>query len=303
MNTFVKNLLKFILPVIFLALTSEVLIRLIPNDYILKKNYLDKNSDKIEVLILGSSHAFFGLNPIYFSNNCFNASYVSQTLDYDLEILKKYENKWSKLKTVVLPVSYFSLFEKLKECSESWRVKNYTIYYKMKASKSFKEYSEVLSSKLEIIIERISSYYFKGENPHSSTSLGWGDVYNSKDGKNLIETGKITAKKHTYDDFHSYPDIVSTLQSIISFCNKKNVQVILFMPPAYETYRDNLNRAQLTLTIQKTSDLANSNTNCTYINLMADTTFKATDFYDADHLNEIGARKLSLLINGIVAQH
>jgi hypothetical protein len=75
------------------------------------------------------------------------------------------------------------------------------------------------------------------------------------------------------------------------------------MPPAYETYRDNLNRAQLTLTIQKTTDIANSNSNCTFINLMADTTFKATDFYDADHLNEIGARKLSLLINGIVVRH
>jgi hypothetical protein len=303
MKTFINNLLIFILPVIFLALASEVLIRLIPNDYILKKNYLDKNSDKIEVLILGSSHSFFGLNPVYFSNNCFNASYVSQSLDYDLEILKKYDNKWSKLKTVVLPVSYFSLFEKLKECSESWRVKNYTLYYKMKASKSFKEYSELLSSKLEIIIKRLNSYYIKGENPLSSSPLGWGNVYNSKDGKNLIETGKFAAKWHTYDDYHSYPEIVSTLQSIIRVCNKNNVRIILFTPPAYETYRDNLNKDQLNLTIQKSHDIANSYNNCTYINLLADTSFKATDFYDADHLNEIGAKKLSLLINGIIVGH
>jgi hypothetical protein len=303
MKTFINNLLIFILPFLFLALASEVLIRLIPNDYLLKKDYLDKNSDKIEVLILGSSHSFFGLNPIYFSNNCFNAGYVSQTLDYDLEILKKYDNKLSRLKAVIIPISYFSLLEKLDEGPESWRTKNYTLYYKLNTSKSFKEYSEVLSSKLEIIIKRLSSYYLKSENPLSSSPLGWGNVYNSKDGKNLIETGKFAAKWHTYDDFHSYPEIVSSLQSIIRICNKNNVRIILFTPPAYETYRDNLNKDQLNLTIQKTTDIANSNNNCIYTNLLADTTFKATDFYDADHLNEIGAKKLSLLINGIITGH
>ena len=303
MNAFIKGVLIFLFPVVFLALTIEVMIRLIPNDYSLKRNYLDKNSNKIEVLILGSSHAFFGLDPVYFSNNCFNAGYVSQTLDYDLEILKKYDDRWSKLKTVVLPVSYFSLFEKLVECSESWRVKNYTIYYKMSPAKSYKEYSEVLSSKLEIILNRISSYYIKDENPLSSSPLGWGNVYNSKDGRNLIETGKIAAKRNTYNDYHSYPDLVSYLQSIISFCNKKNVQVILITPPAYETYRDNLNKDQLALTIQKSLEFAKGYNKCIYINLLADTAFKATDFYDADHLNEIGARKLSQLINGIITGH
>ena len=68
MKTFIYKLMIFIIPVFFLALTIEVLIRLIPNDYLLKKDYLDKNSDKIEVLILGSSHSFFDLNPVYFSN-------------------------------------------------------------------------------------------------------------------------------------------------------------------------------------------------------------------------------------------
>lgn len=300
MKTFIYKLMIFIIPVFFLALTIDVLIRLIPNDYLLKKDYLDKNSDKIEVLILGSSHSFFDLNPVYFSNNCFNAGYVTQTLDLDLKILKKYDNKWSSLKTVVIPISYFTLFDKLQEGAESWRVKNYTIYYKMYASKSFKNYSEVLSNSLEVILKRISSYYIKGENPRSSSSLGWGNVYNSKDGINLVESGKYAAKKHTYNDFHLYPENLLTLDSIIRLCNRRNAHLILFTPPAYETYRDNLNKDQLTLTIQKSLDIAKSNNNCTYINLLADTIFKASDFFDADHLNEIGAKKLSLLINGII---
>jgi hypothetical protein len=299
MKTYIKNLLFFILPVLFLALVCEVLLRLIPNDYELKRDYLDKNSDKIEVLILGSSHSFFGLNPVYFSNNCFNASYVSQTFDYDLEIFKKYDNKLSRLTTVILPISYFSFLEKLNEGPESWRTKNYTLYYKFHSSKSFKDYSEILSSRLGIILKRISSYYIKGENPMSSSSLGWGNVYNSKDARDLVESGKYAARMHTYPDFHLYPENLSALESIIRLCKKRNARLILFLPPAYETYRVNLSRAQLNLTIQKSADIAKSYDNCIYLNLLADTTFKATDFYDADHLNEIGAKKLSLLINEI----
>lgn len=302
MKTYIKNLLIFIFPILFLASGFEVLMRHIPNDYELKRDYLDKYSDKIEVLILGSSHSFFGLNPAYFSANCFNASYVSQTFDYDLEILKKYDSKLSGLKAVVLPISYFSFFEKLSTGPESWRIKNYSLYYKMHTSKSINDYSEVLSSRLVNTLKRINSYYIKGENPLSSSSLGWGNVYNSKDGKDLVVSGKYAAKMHTYSDFHQSPENLSTLESIIRLCSKRNAQLILFTPPAYETYRVNLDSAQLAFTIKKSIDFVKSHSNCSYINLMADTTFKATDFYDADHLNEIGARKLSLLINEIVAR-
>jgi hypothetical protein len=42
--------------------------------------------------------------------------------------------------------------------------------------------------------------------------------------------------------------------------------------------------------------------NCYYVNLFEDTTFLASDFYDADHLNELGAKKLSLLLNKKIKQ-
>ena len=87
----------FILPLIIIVLSFEILLDKIPNDYRYKKEYLDQNSDRIKVLFLGSSHVYFGINPTYISLNSFNASYYSQSLDYDFEILKKYSNNWSQL--------------------------------------------------------------------------------------------------------------------------------------------------------------------------------------------------------------
>ena len=96
MKKFWLHILKIILPIFIFFLVLEIAIRKIPNDYQLKKVYLDKNASKINTLILGSSHSFYGINPEYFSKHTFNAAYVSQTLDLDDELLQIYKEKYLK---------------------------------------------------------------------------------------------------------------------------------------------------------------------------------------------------------------
>ncbi|HWY10652.1 MAG TPA: hypothetical protein VN026_04960, partial [Bacteroidia bacterium] len=189
MKNFLKYTLLFALPIFILGGTLEVLLRNIPNDYSLKKEFLDKNSDSIKVLFLGSSHAFYGINPSNFGSSSFNASNVSQTLEYDLEILKKYKNNWHDLECIAVPVSYFSLFVKQDQGAESWRMRNYAIYYGITASKRIGDYSEALGNKLSIILTRLYSYYINGNPNLSSSNLGWGFKFNSKK-KDLDKTGK-----------------------------------------------------------------------------------------------------------------
>lgn len=286
----------------------EILLRNTPNDYLFKKQYLDKHSSEIETLILGSSHSFYGFNPEYFSSNTFNASHISQSLNYDFEILKKYQDQFKNLKTIILPISYFTLFGKLEAGSESWRVKNYIIYYDLNTSKSLINYSEVLSNRINVNIKRIASYYVLGNSTISCTDLGWGTRYNSKNARDLAETGKTAAKRHTRDDINSdkyqeiFNDNILILNSIIEWCNKNNVNVLLLTPPAFETYRQNLNQEQLKITINTTSEICSRHENCIYENLLSDTNFVAVDFFDADHLSEIGAKKLSELINEKISE-
>ena len=109
MKKFLKQIGFLTLPLDVATFLLEVLIQNIPNDYSHKKGYLDKNAAQIETLILGSSHSFYGLDPTFFSSKTFNGSHISQSLKYDLEILKKYEGNFKNLTAVVLPISYFSL--------------------------------------------------------------------------------------------------------------------------------------------------------------------------------------------------
>ena len=97
------------MPIFFIAVVAEIFLRKIPNDYRIKKQYFEWHSAEIKVLFLGSSHAYYGINPIYMKESSFNAAYVSQSLEIDYEILNKYKSSLKSLRTIILPVSYFSL--------------------------------------------------------------------------------------------------------------------------------------------------------------------------------------------------
>jgi hypothetical protein len=300
MKGFCYKLLTFLIPIIIIGGFMEFMLRQIPNVYRYKSNYLNKNSNKIEVLFLGSSHSFFGLNPVYTKKRSFNASHVSQTLDYDLAILKKYKNKWSSLKYIVLPISYFSLFEKIESSKEAWRTKDYCIYYKITSSKYLPYYTEILNGQLVTNFKRLYSFYWKKSDNISCNELGWGTSFSSKSSKDLIESGVEAAERHSIIGDQYFEEMISMLDSIIDFAKKHKSELILFTPPAFKSYRDNLNQSQLNRTTQAVINIVNKSNNCSYFNLIEDKSFTDDDFYNADHLNEIGAKKLTLKIDSII---
>lgn len=305
MRKFIIKTTFFLLPIIVVALSAEILLRNIPNDYSYKKEYLDKHSNEIENLILGNSHAFYGLNPDFFSNNTFNAAHISQSLNYDYEIFKKYQDNFHKLKAVVINISYNRFYSKLENGSESWRVKNYVIYYGMNVTNSTVDYFEVFSNQPKVNLKRLYYYYIKCNHDHniSCSNSGWGTSYKSENAKDLVETGKTAAKRHTRTDITSdvntniFNDNKQILNLIIKWCKKQDIKVLLLTPPAYKTYRQNINLEQYDITIKTANEIASQYANCIYLNLFDDANFVAKDFYDADHLSEIGAKKLSKLID------
>lgn len=286
MKRFVYDIAKFFLPLVALAVIMELSIRNIPNDYSYKNQYLTNHSDKIEVLFLGNSHAFYGINPKYIKGESFNAAYVSQTLDYDFKILKKYT--WGKLKCVVIPVDYFSLYMKLEQTTERWRVQDYEMYYGISSPKVS---TELFTHKLHSNLERVFSYYFRGKDGVTCSGKGWGTRYHSSESLDLVKTGIESAKRHTTDDDNNFNTNLSTLGLIIEWARMRNVKIVLYTSPAYKTYVANLDKVRMERTIRAVESLG-----VEYHNLL-NTDLKADDFYDADHLNEIGAEKFSKKLN------
>ncbi len=300
MKQFIKYCLRFLLPLTIVAVFFEIALRKIPNDYQYKNTYLNQHSNELEVLFLGSSHIFYGINPDYIRCRSFNAAHVSQTLDLDYKILISHENNWKSLKYIVIPVDYFSFYSQLAQTAEDWRLKNYIIYDGIYSSFNPNYYSELSSNNMHDNIERYKKYYFHSTSDITCNSLGWGNNYQSNHGKNLDTTGKFAARSHLAKNNELFEENVSILGNIIAFAKAKNIAIILISCPAYYTYTQNLNTSQYQKTKETAIQLCNAYSRCHYYNFFEDARFLNTDFYDANHLNEIGARKFSLQLDSII---
>jgi len=302
MIKFIKHITFFLLPIILLSLIVELCLRNIPNNYSYKNKYLDENSNSIKILFLGSSHAYFGINPTYIPAISFNAAYTSQSLDLDLAILLKYKDKWNDLKFIVIPVDYFSLYDRLETTKESWRIKNYNIYYHIHTSCKIQDNSETFGNKFKFNLWRLNEFYYKGSSDFNCTNLGFGTDYNSKCNLDLILTGRSAAARHKAKNDFWVAKNIEVLKTIIRFAKEKNINLILYTSPAYKTYVRHLDTLQLNNTINVINGLTLSSSNVSYYNLLNNPSFTKIDFYDADHLNEIGAKKMTFILDSVIKQ-
>ena len=98
--------------------TGEFIARSVPNPYKYKEEWMQQHHNEVETLVLGGSHTFYGIKPDLFEGISFNLANVTQLLQYDLYLLNRYE--CPKLKTVIIPISYSTLFCGELENGKEW---------------------------------------------------------------------------------------------------------------------------------------------------------------------------------------
>ncbi|HMJ69481.1 MAG TPA: hypothetical protein VK508_11315 [Cyclobacteriaceae bacterium] len=299
MKLYLRRVCFFLLPIALACVALELMLRRIPNDYSHKRNYLDKNSRQIEVLFLGSSHAFYGIDPLFLETRAFNAAYVSQTLHYDFEILKKYEGRWDRFRYVVLAVDYFSLYNNLHESVESWRVKNYNIYWGINDSYRIADHLELFANKPSVSVDRLTGYYSGHKSAITTSELGRGPKRSSLSNEAFLTAGAAAAKRHTYNLEH-FDENVAVLEEIIDFAKANDAKVLLYTSPADPTYYRNLERRQQTRNSSVLHEMDSVNEHVQYVNFLENPAFTRDDFWDPDHLNENGARKLTIMIGNLI---
>lgn len=299
----IKIALSIVLPLLILFITGEIILRSIPNNYSYKNDYLEKNSSSIKILALGSSHTFSGINPKYFSSKAFNAAESSQSFKYDYWILSKFIHKMDSLEYVIIPISYFSPVMTMESGYSNSFVKNYCIYYNCPFHKFEPEYNFEMWGFGPPTLDKIKSLFKEKDKSLVCDKLGYGMRYNSKTRKaDWYTRGKSRAKEHTVDTINHaiLNESYDYLRKMISLCKEKNIKVILLTTPAYKTYTDNLNPSQVKIMEEMGNKFSKENKNTIYLNLLTSPKFNQSDFFNTDHLSEIGAKKLTLMLNDTI---
>lgn len=299
MRRLYSKLALFLLPLFLVWLALEVFYRQAPNNYSYKDQQLHKVAPFTKTLIMGDSHAFYGINPVYFKDPTFNLSNISQSLLTDELLLEKHIANLPALKTVFINISYFTLSAKENDLESNWR--KYFYYHSMgirAPSISFwnpQRYSMALIQRFDKSIDLVQQYY-KNHTIVSATPLGYGkqDMSNIVQDKEAISV--VIANKHE-DNSLDFKHNTARLQRIIALCKKYGVGVVLLEMPVYPAYYNLLDTEKKEKIKSVLHELSGVNDTVFYLDLSTSPLFEKQDLRDADHLTNSGAKKCSILLN------
>lgn len=239
-----------------------------------------------ELLILGNSRLYCGINPDAFSHKTYNFSHNNDSYNQLYYKLIWLLNKGITPKYIILGVDYFqfSIF------SDS---RNYA-YGPILGAEYLKDYGKknyVLQDELVLLQPSTVRNLVKGPNYYQ-----W-----LKPNGQYVRTG---TPKET-DFIKRNPERkelqVRYFKRILDVCMQKNIKVFMVMPPMRDIERNEYSEAQKTDFDEFIRSYTNQNV--VYLNYSTDSTYKMNDFIDFSHLNQQSATRFSRELNKQILQY
>ena len=296
MKRFICHVLLFLLPVAAVLAGWEMFMRKFPHVLQYKKDViLEKCRKDGEIVFLGSSHTFFGVNTDLIPH-AYNLSYAAQKLHQDLFIFQLLMSKPNHLKYAAVSISIHSFFRSRN--IEEWRDRDYVRYWGYPADKFSDRFFILENIPLQLVNVRKKWKDLKEEGFCESfniTPTGWSTSYQEAHNyKDFEKLGAFSAKRHCNVDLNDTREF-DALASLVKLARKNNITVILYTTPGYKTYYSKLDPVQIKKMHSMIAGLT-AQKGVYYLDLLRSDAFDMKDFFDPDHLSCSGAKKLTLIL-------
>lgn len=304
-----KPLIIIAIPAIIILAYVEFGLGYLDTHYKKKRVDFEAQIGEIKILSLGSSNAYFGINPKEFSCSGYNLAYNAQSMYYDLEFIKKYIDDMPKLKIVILPAIFYTTGTRLVGTSQDWRMFFYKQYWGLslenepnKLTDNIKRHLDSRNyTKIALYSDTIYGHIMNGFSGHVDYIPEVNGWYDSKDAPKFDinnQVGKKGAEAHNlaYDSKVAEKNI-KHWQKIIDILRNRNIKVILLHLPEDGSYSNYLDQKKIQDFNFRLSRLAKEN-EIEFVDYSKDTRFSQVDYtFMPDHLNDQGASKFSKLLN------
>lgn len=281
------------LPIITFMGGAELYVRSLPNIYKYKYKWMEVHAEEVEILSFGSSHGLNGINPIYLDGVAFNLAFPSQTPKYDLYLLQKWGDRYKKLKTVIVPIDYFTFFfdEPLGGMHTPCY---YNIYMSCPYHRGFSFYSmeffsfRALHGKIVTLMENNwqpmsdENGFLNGE--PTLKDLDWDSPINTRKVVRL-QTGSVNC----------YEENLIYLEKMADFCMNHKVKMVLVSLPMWHTFNEEMDKEQLNIMYQGI-DRLKAQYKLPFLDYRTDDRFIEDDFNDIQHLSLKGAEKFTMIL-------
>lgn len=295
MKRFLRLTAYFSLLVILALCIGEVIVRQLPTSYSYKDQFLKNHGESISTLVLGSSHTYYGIQPAILSDSTFNLANISQTPEYDLELLRHYLPYCKNLKRIIVPISYFTFRESALEDGVEWKL---GVQYKTQMHLPI--HSDISFYNLNLTdynayFGRLRSLVLK-QDMNRCDSLGFGMGFTLDKRDPAWETkGKERAEALSFPASERKSKVLDCYEEMITLCQKHRIEFILITTPTWHTFRENADAMQLKEMRKEALALSGSH-RLKIFDHYDDPRFSEEDFHDTDHLSDQGAKKFTLIL-------
>ncbi|GAA4278936.1 hypothetical protein [Aquimarina mytili] len=301
MKRFFKTLLIFIIPLAVVTLVFEIYLRTMNTEYKQKITGLSANYNTIEILALGNSHAYNGVDPRQFDLEAYNMAAGNQSLYFDKRITLKHIDSLKNLKYVLISFDQHSLYFSSQGIRDTWLYYDYDIKYKDKTefwndiSHFWLGYTPRIA--VSIVKDKLLEQ-FKDTRSHSEEVIKgfmphYGSVANSF-------TPAGIKKKANYFNREVQNSIereenLADLDDFITQLKKKDITPILFTLPMYTDIYPHLIKEYVNQN-KKDAQYLTEKHNIQHWDFSDGGEDKSL-FYNNDHLNQKGAEFFSKKMN------
>lgn len=305
MKQFILRGFYFTLLVLSFFSILEIGTRNIPNSYKAKTLFMDTHADSIEWLVLGNSHAYMGIEPDCFPTKGFNLANVSQRLKCDAFLVDKYLPQMPHLNVIILPINYGTvLFTPPFADSDDWSLEiNYTLYMNYPSSAVSKCSFE--TANYQGAFKKCLQYYLQRKDLVQMTSSGRSTSYSLAEKKAAentgwdSDTGAERVLGHTWNgaDSSILTENKYFLKQIATLTSERDIKLVLISMPVRDSYAKGVDKKQMLTKLSIIDSLVCQYSNVSYIDMFTADGFCDDDFFDGDHLTELGAEKFTLMLS------
>lgn len=313
MRNFFKKALLFLLLPIAIVLFSDITLRM--QNTLHKEKYKGAKEvlDSIEVLVLGTSHAHYAVNPDIFDLYAYNLANLGQSIYFDKRITLSLLPEMKQLKYVFISIDYHSLAFSSQFDKDYWSYYGNGIKYK-----DTNYFSANLSPTLFGYTPRVAFAMHKNRYlnilKHGKEIIDFEvqegvDIYKPAikgfvafDGRNThnFNPAAYSESSTWYTEVIANSDereeIIADLEDFVQILLAHDIKPILITAPIYSEYLEYLNASYIQENIEVSKKIVDKY-GIKYWDYINSDRFTIDDFYDMEHLNRKGALKFTTMLN------
>jgi len=294
MKLFLKNISILSAIVVFLFFVLDTFV--FPNNkntYNYKANLL-KNKE-VEVIVSGNSHLGFGVLADSISSfNTVNIATKARELDTDIDLLLGIIKKKEHLKIVLIPISYYSLFNEFGDGHDDQQRLYYNFFNLEKYNQGFLKNSLLINEPFRELMD--DSFFLSFMKKNKISKKGW-RANNTLFVKDPDIMGKLERLEVSIQNTDLRDKNLKRIKELNIECIANDVKLILVLPP-YSSYFYTLTNFKYNKMIK---NILSENLKDVQVLDALDFMPTNLEYYEnSDHLNVKGARLFTQKLDSIL---